>query len=251
MILSVDGITFGYGSEETISGIGFTAGPGDLVAILGPNGAGKTTLLRCMNRINGDFEGSVTIDSSDLTEMRQGDIAKLVGYVPQRMHVSGSTVFESVLIGRKPHMGFDVADRDIRLTARAIDLLGLSGISGKCVNEISGGEYQLVQIARAVVQQTRVMLLDEPTSNLDLGNQHMVMKAVSGLVKANGICAVMTCHDINLALRYADRFVIMRGGRIHCAGGRDVVTSDVLRDVYGIEVEIGEIAGYPVMVPKE
>lgn len=250
MILSVDGITFGYGSEETISGIGFTAGPGDLVAILGPNGAGKTTLLRCMNRINGDFEGSVTIDSSDLTEMRQGDIAKLVGYVPQRMHVSGSTVFESVLIGRKPHMGFDVADRDIRLTARAIDLLGLSGISGKRVNEISGGEYQLVQIARAVVQQTRVMLLDEPTSNLDLGNQHMVMKAVSGLVKANGICAVMTCHDINLALRYADRFVIMRGGRIHCAGGRDVVTSDVLRDVYGIEVEIGEIAGYPVMVPK-
>lgn len=250
MILDVAGVTFGYGSEDTISNIGFSAGPGDLVAILGPNGAGKTTLLKCMNRINGDFAGTVSVDSADLAGMRQGDIAKIVGYVPQRMHVSGSTVFESVLIGRKPHIGFDVTDGDIRLTARAIELLGLSGISDKRVNEISGGEYQLVQIARAVVQQPRVILLDEPTSNLDLGNQHMVMKAVSGLVKANGICAVMTCHDINLALRYADRFVVMRKGRIHRAGGRDVVTPEVLRDVYGLDVEMGEIAGYPVMVPK-
>ena len=128
---------------------------------------------------------------------------------------------------------------------------GLGHISDKPVNEISGGEYQLVQIARAIVQRPRVILLDEPTSNLDLGNQHMVMRTVSGLVRDNGICAVMTCHDINLALRYSNGFVMMRGGTIDCAGGREVVNPDSILRVYGVEVDMGEVAGYPVVVPKE
>ena len=145
----------------------------------------------------------------------------------------------------------DMTLSDIRLAGRVIEMMGLSGISDKPVNEISGGEYQLVQIARAIVQNPLVILLDEPTSNLDLGNQHSVMRTVSGLVKANGICAVMTCHDINLALRYADRFVLMRHGAIDSAGGSEVVTPETVERVYGVAVEMGEVAGHPVVVPRE
>lgn len=251
MILEIDGVSFGYGSDDTISSVSFSAGPGQLVSILGPNGVGKTTLLKCINRVHGIRSGYVGVDGRDLYSEPVREVAKLVGYVPQRAHVSGTTVFDSVLIGRKPHMGFDLSEYDVRLTGRVIEMMGLGHISDKPVNEISGGEYQLVQIARAIVQCPRVILLDEPTSNLDLGNQHMVMRTVSGLVRDNGICAVMTCHDINLALRYSNGFVMMRGGTIDCAGGREVVNPDSILRVYGVEVDMGEVAGYPVVVPKE
>ncbi len=251
MILEVDGVRFGYRSDDTISDVTFSAGPGELVAILGPNGTGKTTLLKCINRILFAREGSISVDGRDVHEESVREVAKMIGYVPQRAHVAGSSVFDSVLIGRKPHMGMDMTLSDIRLAGRVIEMMGLSGISDKPVNEISGGEYQLVQIARAIVQNPLVILLDEPTSNLDLGNQHSVMRTVSGLVKANGICAVMTCHDINLALRYADRFVLMRHGAIDSAGGSEVVTPETVERVYGVAVEMGEVAGHPVVVPRE
>ncbi len=250
MMLDVAGIRFSYSSEETISGMSFSALPGELVSILGPNGTGKTTLLKCINRIHDPSEGVVEVDGDDVMSMRPRDVARVIGYVPQRAHVSGSTVFESVLIGRRPHMGMDVSESDIRLTGRVVDLMGLSGISDRRVNEISGGEYQLVQIARAVVQHPRVILLDEPTSNLDLSNQHLVMSTISGIAKVNGMVAVMTNHDINLALRYSDRFVLMRGGSVYAAGGREVVTPEAIRDVYGIDVSMGEVEGVPVIVPR-
>lgn len=250
MIMDVAGIRFSYSSKEAISGMHLSADTGEIVSILGPNGAGKTTLLKCMNRIHEPEDGCVNVDGEDILSIGRRDVARLVGYVPQRAHVSGSTVFESVLIGRKPHIGMDASDADIRLTGRVIDMMGLSGIAERSVSEISGGEYQLVQIARAVVQQPRVILLDEPTSNLDLSNQHRVMRTVSGIVKANGMTAVMTNHDINLALRYSDRFVLMRGGTVYAAGGREVVTPGAIRDVYGIDVEMGEVGGVPVIVPR-
>ncbi len=250
MILDVCGIRFGYGSEDVIDDLSFSAGPGDVVSILGPNGTGKTTLLKCINRVHDCRAGAVLVDGEDILSMKRPDVAKVIGYVPQRAHVSGSTVFESVLIGRKPHMGVEMCDSDVRLAARVIDMIGLRDLSDKYVNEISGGEYQLVQIARALVQNPRVILLDEPTSNLDLGNQHMVMRILNGIVRENGMCAVMTNHDINLALRYSDRFVIMHGGRIHSAGGPEIVTPETIREVYGVEVSIGEVDGRKVVVPR-
>ena len=178
MMMDIYGVRFSYASEETISGIDFTAGPGEVISILGPNGAGKTTLLKCINRVHEPASGRVEVDGTDVLSIHPREVAKLVGYVPQRAHVSGSTVFESVLIGRKPRMGADVSPADVRLAGRVMDLMGLSAISGRKVSEISGGEYQLVQIARAVVQEPRVILLDEPTSNLDSLNEGIILKAV-------------------------------------------------------------------------
>jgi iron complex transport system ATP-binding protein len=147
-------------------------------------------------------------------------------------------------------MGVDVSERDLRLTGRIIEIIGLTDSSRKLVNEISGGEYQLVQIARALAQQPKVLIMDEPTSNLDLSNQGRVMKAVSDIVRDNGMCAVMVNHDINLALRYSNRFIMMSGGRIFAAGGKEIITPENIRAVYGIDADVCEFNGKSIVIPK-
>lgn len=250
MKLEVAGMSFGYTSDDVLSDVTFSAEQGDVVSIIGPNGVGKTTLLKCINRIHQPKGGVVMVDGEDILGMNPNDVAKTVGYVPQRAHVSGSTVFESVLLGRKPHMGVDVSERDLRLTGRIIEIMGLTDSSRKLVNEISGGEYQLVQIARALAQQPKVLIMDEPTSNLDLSNQGRVMKAVSGIVRDNGMCAVMVNHDINLALRYSNRFIMMSGGRIFAAGGKEIITPENIRAVYEIDADVCEFNGKSIVIPK-
>ncbi|HNU35068.1 MAG TPA: ABC transporter ATP-binding protein [Methanomassiliicoccales archaeon] len=250
MILEVDGVEFGYNSVATISGIRFSAGTGDMVSIIGPNGVGKTTLLKCINRVHGLDSGTVLVDGSDVHGMTRKEMAKRIGYVPQRAHVSGSTVFESVLLGRKPHIDWDVSEKDLRLVGRVIRIMGLEPIADKHVDAISGGEYQMVQIARALAQQPRVMLLDEPTSNLDLCNQHRIMAVVSSVVKENGMCAVMSNHDLNLAIRYCDRFIMMKGGRVFAAGGREVITPENILQVYGMEAYVEVHRGIPLVIPR-
>ena len=250
MMLEVDGVGFGYGhGDDVLQGIGFSAGPGQIVSVLGPNGVGKTTLLKCIDAIYRPRRGAVTVDGKSVLDMRRGEVARIISYVPQRAHVSGSTVFESVLIGRKPHMGVDVSDIDLKIVARTLEVLGIDGISQKPVNEISGGEYQLVQIARALAQQPKVLLLDEPTSSLDVRNQYRVLDTISHIIRENGMCAVMTNHDLNQALRFSERFVLMRNGQIFAAGGREVITPENIHSVYGIDAEVAEIAGRPVVVP--
>lgn len=250
MILEVDGVEFGYSSVPTISGIRFSAAAGDLVSIIGPNGVGKTTLLKCINRVHGMDAGTVLVDGGDVHGMARKEMAKRIGYVPQRAHVSGNTVFESVLLGRKPHIDWDVSEKDLRLVGRVIKIMGLEPIAGKHVDAISGGEYQMVQIARALAQQPRVMLLDEPTSNLDLCNQHRIMATVSSVVKENGMCAVMTNHDLNLAIRYCDQFIMMKGGRVFAAGGREVITPENILQVYGMEAYVEVHRGIPLVIPR-
>jgi len=250
MILKVDGVEFGYGSDATISDIEFEAEKGDMVSIIGPNGVGKTTLLKCLNRVHGLAAGTVLVNGADIMGMTRREMTKRFGYVPQRAHVSGSTVFESILLGRRPYIEWDVTEKDLRLTGTVIRMMGLEPISEKHVDSISGGEYQLVQIARAIVQQPRVMLLDEPTSNLDICNQHRIMNTVFNIVRENGMCAVMTNHDLNLAVRYCNRFILMRGGRIHAAGGQEVITPKNIRDVYGMDAYVEEFKGIPMVIPK-
>lgn len=251
MRISVNGIDFSYDSDPVLKDMGFEAKEGDIVAILGPNGAGKTTFLKCINSIHKPASGSILVDDTEIVGMERESIARIMGYVPQGATTSGSTVFESVLIGRKPHMGLEVSDKDLRIVSRTIDMLGLSHISEKKVNEISGGEYQMVQIARAIVQQPKVLLLDEPSSNLDLRNQYSILHTICHIVEANGMCAIMVNHDINLALRFCNRFVLMKNGGIFAAGGVEVMTPSNIYEVYGIDVNVGEVDGYKVVVPKE
>jgi len=249
MFFEVNGICFSYRSRRVLDGVSFTVNATDVVSVLGPNGVGKTTLIKCIAKVLAPDAGSVFLEGSDLHRMSKKEIAKNIGYVAQRSEPSRPTVFAAVLLGRRPHFEWGVTERELRLTGRVLHLLGLDGLALKQVDEISGGEYQLVQIARVLVQQPKVVLLDEPTSSLDLSNQHMIMHLISSIVKKNHMVAVMIIHDLNLAIRHSDKFILMRDGAVYSAGGHDIITPENLKAVYNIEAYVESVKGIPVVIP--
>jgi len=250
MIFRADGIEFTYRSTPVLKGVTLDVEKGEIVTLLGPNGVGKTTFLKCLNKVLAPLEGSVFVEDVDLNTLSRRDTAKMIGYVPQKGDISRMTVFDAVLLGRRPHIEWDASEKDLRLTSRVLDLMGLSSMSLKNVDEISGGEYQMVQIARAVVQQPRIILMDEPTSNLDISNQHMIMNTIRNIIKKNKMAAVMTIHDLNLAVRYSDKFVLMHDGAVHAAGDHEVLTPSNIKAVYHIDAYVENIKGIPVIIPK-
>ncbi|MDR3206685.1 MAG: ABC transporter ATP-binding protein, partial [Candidatus Methanoplasma sp.] len=204
MHLDVDGVCFSYRGVRALDDVSFKAEKGEVVALLGPNGAGKTTLLKCLNRILEPGGGAVAVDGVDMHGLSLRGAAKQMGYVAQRGETSRTTVFDAVLLGRRPYIEWGVGENDLRITERILKTTGLDRMALRYIDEISGGEYQMVQIARALAQQPKVLLMDEPTSSLDIANQHMVMRLVRNVVKRNDMVAVITMHDLNLAVRYSD-----------------------------------------------
>ncbi len=251
MFFEVNGISFSYGSRRVLDDVSFTVERGDILSILGPNGVGKTTLIKCINKVLTSETGTVFIEGVNLHQMRRRDIAKNIGYVPQKSEPSRTTVFDSVLLGRKPHFEWDASKKDIRLAGRALHLLGLDELALKYVDEISGGEYQLVQIARVLVQQPKVMLLDEQTNSLDLSNQHMIMNLIRNIVEKNHIAAIMISHDLNLAIRYCNRFVLMKDGMVYAAGAHEVITPENIKAVYNTDAYVENVRGIPVVLPLD
>ncbi len=249
MFFKVNGIVFSYGSKLILEGVSFAVKADEVVSILGPNGVGKTTLIKCIDKVLNPDAGSVFIAGLDLHQMSKKDIAKNIGYVAQRSETSRTTVFDSVLLGRKPHFDWNATEKDVRLAGRVIHLLGLDGLALKYVDEISGGEYQLVQIARVLVQQPKVILLDEPTSSLDLSNQHMIMHLIRNIVKKNHMAAIMIIHDLNLAIRHSDKFVLIKEGKIYAVGGHEVITPENIKEVYNIDAYVESVRGIPVVIP--
>ena len=249
-MLKVEGLEFSYGDAKVLDGISFEAEEGHIVSILGPNGTGKTTMLKCICNIHRPQAGKVFVDGSDVFSLGGRELAKNIGFVPQSVPMSRMTVFDSVLIGRRPYIEISAGKQDIAKTAEVIDALGMSGLSLRYLNEISGGEYQKVQIARALVQEPKVLILDEPTNNLDISNQHTTMHMVENIVRSRGMTTVMTMHDINLAIHYSDMFLFLKDGHVAAYGGVDVITEDLIEDVYGIQVDVIEHRGVPFIVPR-
>ena len=249
MTFSVENISHSYRGKDVLFDVSFSLEKGELMTIMGPNGVGKTTLLKRVVGILLGNTGTLTLDGKDITHRTPRERAKLIGYVPQRSHVSGSTVFESVLLGRRPYMTWDVTEEDLDKVSGIISSIGLEDLSERKVDSISGGEYQLVQIARALVQDPRVILLDEPTNNLDVANQESVLNVLRTIIRERGLCAIMTNHDINLSVRHSDRLMMLKDGRIYASGGKEIITSKSIRDVYGMNVAVEQIRGNPVIIP--
>jgi iron complex transport system ATP-binding protein len=249
MILSVDELRFFYRNQEVLADIAFSIDEGEIVAILGPNGVGKTTLLKCLNRILTPRGGAVLLDGDDLSRLDLMEIARKVGYVPQRVETGRLTAFDAVLLGRRPHIGWDVTGKDLKVVDAVFRRLQMDHLRLSYIDEMSGGELQKIAIARAIVQEPKVLLLDEPTSNLDLKNQVNILSIIARIVREHHIAAVMTMHDLNQALRFADRFIFLKGGRVYSHGGHDMVSSAVIEEVYGLPVVIGELGGVRCVVP--
>lgn len=251
MMMDVDGMEFDYKSGNVLRDIGFELYHGEILAILGPNGVGKTTLLRCINNILSPKKGTIKVEDEDILSMKNDDIARRLGYVPQRSEVGRLTAFDAILLGRKPHMGFNIKDKDFIIVNSVIKKLELEELSLRYINELSGGELQKVMFARALVQEPRVLLLDEPTSSLDLKNQLEILRTVRQTVDENQISAVFTMHDLNLALRFADRYVLVKDGTVFKHGGRDIITPKNIEQVYEVRVDVETINGYQVVIPRD
>jgi iron complex transport system ATP-binding protein len=250
MTLKIRDIEYSYKKGTCIlKGLHMDVGMHEVLSILGPNGVGKSTLLKCINGLLKTKKGTVFVDGEDIHQLKRTEVAKRLGYVPQRADVSQITVFDSVLLGRKPHITWDVSKRDLQITKDAISRFGLDALSLKYINEISGGELQKVQIARALVQEPKVLLLDEPTSSLDLCNQHRIMTTLVDVVKHSDLTAIMTMHDLNLAIRYSDKFIMLKDGKIFASGDHSVITPKNIETVYGLPVDVETYRGRLVIVP--
>ena len=249
MILKVQDVTFSYRSERVLENVTFNVKEGELVAILGPNGVGKTTLLRCINAILKPQHGTILIDNEDLKHLHGMDVAKKIGYVAQHNEAVRLTAFDAILLGRKPHIRWNVSKKDMEIVDAAIKKLGLEHLMLRYIDEMSGGEFQKVCIARAIVQEPKALLLDEPTASLDLKNQLDILGFIKHVVSGHGITGLMAVHDLNTALRYSDRFLFMKSGKILAYGNIEDVTPDMIEEVYGVKVIVENCKGNIVVIP--
>jgi len=247
-VIEIRNLSFAYGKQRILDHVSFTAQSGECVAILGNNGAGKSTLITCINRILTPQSGEVLIDDVPVQRMSRSEMARTIGYVAQKNEMSHATVFDCVLLGRKPYIRWGVSQEDIDLCETVIRRVGLEDFQLRSLDELSGGELQKVMLARALVQQPKVLLLDEPTSNLDPRNQYEMMALVRKIAREQGITVLIVIHDLNLALRYCDRFYFLKDRSGYSYGGVETVTGEIIRDVYGIQAEMIEFAGSKVVV---
>lgn len=247
-MIEVQNLSFSYGHHPVLSHVGFTAQSGECVGILGNNGAGKSTLITCINRIHTPDSGSVLIDGKAVGNMSRRELARSVAYVAQKNEMSQTTVFDCVLLGRKPYIRWAVGEEDLRLCTAMIHRVGLEALELRSLDELSGGELQKVMLARALVQRPKVLLLDEPTSNLDPRNQYEMMELVREVAREQHITVLIVIHDLNLALRYCDRFFFLKDGSGYRYGGLEVVDQHTIESVYGVCAKVMDVGGRRIVI---
>ena len=248
-MLNVENLSFHYrGGPEVLRDISFSLEEGQFLAILGNNGAGKSTMLKCFNQILQVGGGHVWMDGEDLLALSHREVARRVAFVSQNIPSTQMTVHDVVMLGRRPYMCWGFTEEDHRIVHEAMDRLHLSPLRGRFLNELSGGERQKVMLARALAQQPRVLLLDEPTSSLDIQNQYQVLDIVRDICRTSAITAVVVIHDLNLALRFCDRFLLLKEGRVYRSGDSSVLDRQALREVYGVEAHVVNVEGKSIVL---
>jgi len=240
-LIEIRGAAFRYGTHEIFSGIDLDVHRGELLSVLGPNGCGKSTLLRCMGGLLALNAGTVRLEKTDISVLDTAARARRIGFLFQEHTPTFPyPVLDVVSMGRAPHLGlFGVpSSKDLVLAEHALDRVGVLHLKKRPYTEISGGERQLVLLARTLAQQPDVILLDEPTSHLDLKNQVRSLRTIEELA-AQGVTMIMTTHDPNHALRLSGRVVMMKPGGVIVAGHvSEVLTATELTATYGIDIAV-------------
>ena len=253
MNLSLKGISFSYGSAAVLRNISLDVPHGDFLTVLGPNGSGKSTLFRLIDRILLPSGGSITLDGRSVTEYSRRDLARMIGYVPQETNwMFPFTVLEAVLMGRSPStgiLGFE-GEEDIGIASRAMELMDIGHLRVKVVTALSGGERQRVLVARALAQQPRILLLDEPNAHLDLAHQLEMFQLLRLLNREQQITVLSVSHDLNLAAAFSKRVLLLgpagheSGYTLHSLGSpREVLTRESIADVFRAEVTVDQAPG--------
>ena len=249
--LKVKNVNFNYASVPILKDVCIELDRSEMLGVVGPNGAGKSTLLRCIDRILSPQEGCILLDGRDIMDMHLMDLAKKMAYIPQSaIQVFPATVFDTVLLGRRPHVGWRSSEEDLEKVLDTLQMMHIEDLAMRDINEVSGGQQQKIFIACALAQEPDVLLLDEPTSNLDIRHQLEVLDIIKNIVVEKGISAIMAIHDLNLAARYTDRVIMMNGGHIYAAGVPSaVLTPENINHAYGVEVEVINHKGRLYVLP--
>jgi iron complex transport system ATP-binding protein len=253
--LRAEQVRLGYGDRTVVDGLDLDVVAGTITAVIGPNGCGKSTLLRALGRLLKPTAGQVVLDGKRIDRVPTREVAKVLGLLPQAPSApEGLTVADLVARGRHPHQAWyrqwSADDEDA--VAQALDWTGIADLAERPVDQLSGGQRQRAWISMALAQGTDLLLLDEPTTFLDLAHQVDVLELVRRLHSEVGRTVVMVLHDLNLAARYADRLVAMRDGRVVAAGKpAEVITEELLEEVFGLAARVipDPVAGTPLVVP--
>ena len=254
-LLEAHAVTCGYGQDPVLKDVSFRLAPGDFVGVIGPNGCGKSTLIRAVTGVLRLESGRVDLEGQDVLRMPRREVARRVAVIPQDAgYMFGFTVLEMVMMGRTPHLRRlqRAAERDIARTEEALRQTDLMALKDRKVTELSGGERQRAVIARALAQEPRLLLLDEPDSHLDIGHQIEIFDLIEALNRERGLTLLCVSHNLNLASAYCRKLMLMQQGRLTSIGApEEIVTPDRIREVYGIKavVQRSPVNGAPQITP--
>ena len=241
-MLEVQSLSVGYINHPVLQDISITIQSGEILAVVGPNGVGKSTLIRAVSGINLAHSGRVLVDGQDVTRMSAQQRARFMAVVPQARELPGAfSVYQTVLLGRTPYLSWlgKAGKRDHAVVNLSLERANLTGMAERRIGELSGGEQQRVLLARALAQDTPILLLDEPTTHLDLQHQSNLLNLVRLLASEKSLCLLMVLHDLNLAGLYADRVALISKGGIHAIGKPEaVLTAQNLSSVYHVPVDV-------------
>ena len=248
-MMEVRNLSYHYkGCPEVLKDVSFDMEPGKFLAILGNNGVGKSTLLKCFNHILKPDSGEVLLDGENLLKMSRRQRARRIAYVPQDIRFGELTVFDSVLMGRISRFGLKAGPEDLTAVEKILTDMKLQELAHRNVEELSGGERQKIAIARAMAQEPKLMVFDEPTGNLDISNEQLIIAEAKKLAREKGISILSSLHDLNQALYFGDKFFFLKNGVVKYAGGKEIVTETVIRDIFDIDVRIVEIDNQKVIL---
>lgn len=248
--IDIEDLGVSYGDVCIWKNINLTLSKPGLVSILGPNGVGKSTLMYTINKILEPTEGRVLIDGEDVEEMPFKDIAKKVAYVPQSSgETFAMTVMDTVLMGRYPHSGYTVTKEDLEIAADCLMKVHMGDYAMSMFNELSAGQHQRVMVARGLAQEPELLMLDEPTSNLDIYHQISTMRLLRDIAHRRGIIVLVICHDLNVASRFSDRMIMFSQGRIYADGTPEqVITPETIHNVYRVNADVTTVQNRPYVI---
>ena len=254
-IIKTSQIDYSFNEKQILNNVNIDVNQGEILGIVGPNGSGKTTIFNILNGSIKANNGSIYINGINIRNLSINERSKLIAVVPQNaIFPEDMSVFELTAMGRNPYLNLLSweSENDNQLTIQSIDKVGLLGLASKKLKHASGGEKQLALIAMAICQQTSIMLLDEPTSNLDIKNQFHIMDTINKIRANSNKTILITLHDLNLAAKYCDKIIFLKDGTVFCQGEpKKVITADNIENVYGISVNILEdpISSIPIVQP--
>lgn len=249
-MLQVDNLHFRYSksSDFVLKGASIQLEQGEIGILLGKNGSGKTTLFKNILGIEKPASGEIHFDGENLLKMRRRDRARRIAYVPQHIHFGDLSVLDSVLMGRISYFGMKAGREDYEAVEKILEDMQLLSFANRSAEALSGGEKQKIAIARAMAQEPRLMVFDEPTGNLDMANEQLIMEEAKKLASQKNIGILASLHDLNQALYFGDKFFFLKNGVVKYAGGRQIVTPEVVKDTFDVDVRIRQIDGQTVVL---